>query len=77
MQDELNEIVTTWNSHRIIAKAGHGVIGGRPILMYTLPEMYRTKDNLKAVDMDEFVRRSAPPKASTHVMTLYFISAVF
>ena len=53
MQDELDEVVTTWISHRIRAKAGYGVIEGRPTLMYTFPEMYSAEDNLKAVDMDE------------------------
>lgn len=53
MQAGLDEVVTTWISHRIRAKAGHGVIGGRPTLMYTLPEMYSAEDNLKAVDIDE------------------------
>ncbi|KAG8002324.1 hypothetical protein GBF38_012782 [Nibea albiflora] len=64
-RDELDEVVTTWNSHRIRAKAGHGVIGGHPSLMYTLPEMYSAEDNLKAVDMDELAlcKEDCTPKS--------------
>ncbi len=53
MQDELDELMTTWNSYKITAKAGQGVIGGRPILEYTLPQMYGGEDNLKTIDMEE------------------------
>lgn len=65
MQDELDEVVTTWNSHKIRAKAGDGVMGGRPILMYTLPDMYGAEDRLKTVDMDELAlcREECTPKS--------------
>lgn len=51
LQDDLDEVVTTWNSHTISTKAGHGVIGGCPILMYTLPQMYGGEDKVKTIDM--------------------------
>lgn len=53
MQAELDEVMQTWNSHKLTAKAGQGVTGGRPILMYTLPRMYGGEDHLKTIDMEE------------------------
>lgn len=46
-------------------KPGHGVIGGRPILMYTLSEMYGAEDNLKTVDMEELAlcKEECTPKS--------------
>lgn len=55
MQDDLDEVVTTWNSHTISTKAGHGAIGGRPILMYTLPQIYGREDKVKTIDMEELL----------------------
>ena len=58
--------MTTWNSHRIRAKAGYGVIEGiYSTLMYMLPEMYSAEDNLKAVDMDELAlcKKECIPKS--------------
>lgn len=65
MQDELDEVVTTWNSHKIRAKEGRGVIGGHPILMYTLPEMHGAEDNLKTIDMEELAlyKEECTPKS--------------
>ncbi|KAK0153303.1 hypothetical protein N1851_005037 [Merluccius polli] len=53
VQAELDEVVQTWNSHKLTAKAGQGVTGGRPILMYTIPQIYGGEDHLKTIDMEE------------------------
>ncbi|XP_030578347.1 uncharacterized protein LOC115796976 [Archocentrus centrarchus] len=65
VQDELNEVVTTWNSHKIRPKAGHGVTGGRPVLMYTLPEMHGAEDCLKTIDLEELAlcKEECTPKS--------------
>ncbi len=64
MQDELDELMTTWNSYKITAKAGQGVIGGRPV-EYTLPQMYGGEDNLKTIDMEELAlcKEECTPKS--------------
>ena len=33
-----------WNCHKIRAKRGAGLVGGRPYLMYSLPEVFGTVD---------------------------------
>lgn len=65
MQDELDEVVTTWNSHKIRANAGSGLIWGRPILMYTLSEMYGAEDDLKTIAMEELAlcKKECTPKS--------------
>lgn len=65
MQAELDEVVQTWNSHKLTVKAGQGVTGGRPILMYTLPQMYGGEDHLKTIDMEELAlcKEECSPKS--------------
>lgn len=64
-QDELDEVVTTWNSHKISEKVGHGAIGGRPILMYMLPQMYGGEEKIKTIDVEELAlcKEECTPKS--------------
>ncbi|MEQ2264158.1 hypothetical protein XENORESO_021053 [Xenotaenia resolanae] len=51
MQDELDDVVHTWNSHKI--RPSGGASSGRPVVMYSFPELHRAEDRLKPVFMDE------------------------
>ncbi|XP_035990558.1 uncharacterized protein LOC118562959 [Fundulus heteroclitus] len=53
VQRDVNEVVRTWNTHYIRPRPGQEVAGGRPILMYTVPQEYDAEDCLKTVDMEE------------------------
>lgn len=43
----------TWNSHKIRASSSNDVASGRPVVMYSFPELHSVQDKLKSVDMDE------------------------
>ncbi|XP_062873125.1 uncharacterized protein LOC134334643 [Trichomycterus rosablanca] len=52
IQEELDEVVRTWNSHQIRSRPG--IPGGRPILMYCMPQIYGAgEDKLKYVLPEE------------------------
>lgn len=51
--EELNEVVHTWNTHKLRPRPAQYVHGGRPVLMYTVPSLYDAQDKLKPVDADE------------------------
>ncbi|XP_034530357.1 uncharacterized protein LOC117805873 [Notolabrus celidotus] len=53
VQEELNEVVRTWNTHKIRPRPGQDVHGGRPVLMYTVPQAYSAEDKLKTVELEE------------------------
>ncbi|XP_029977959.1 uncharacterized protein LOC115410444 [Sphaeramia orbicularis] len=53
IQDELDGVVRTWNSHRIRMRPGYGMFGGRPVLMYTVPQLYGGEDKLQPVIPEE------------------------
>ena len=53
MQEELNEVVQTWNSHRIRPAPSRSDSGGRPVLLYTAPQIFGGEDRLKLVDQEE------------------------
>lgn len=52
LQEELNELVQTWNTHKIRPRPGQDVPGERPVLMYTVPQVFGAEDMLKPVDLD-------------------------
>lgn len=39
MQDELDEVMRTWNSHKMRAEAGNGVIGGQSLTSVAVTNM--------------------------------------
>ncbi len=68
MQNELDEVVRTWKTHRIKPRPGQGFPTVHPVLMFSLPEMYcSTEDKLKPVLPEEI---AAPQMGSTPVFEL-------
>ncbi|XP_061096945.1 uncharacterized protein LOC133127793 [Conger conger] len=55
VQKEVDEVVRTWNTHKIRPRPGQYVHGGRPVIMYTVPQVYGAEDKLKTVDLEEVV----------------------
>ena len=52
-QDELDEFVLLWNSHRIRRTQNSHMPCGRPHIMYTIPQLYDTRDFLQTVDLQD------------------------
>ncbi|XP_034018176.1 uncharacterized protein LOC117503115 [Thalassophryne amazonica] len=50
---ELDEVVQTWNTHKIRLRPGQDVHSGHPVLMYTVPSLYGAEDKLKLVEPEE------------------------
>ncbi|XP_060595300.1 uncharacterized protein LOC132749519 [Ruditapes philippinarum] len=46
IQEELNEIASLWNSHRIRPSKNQTSPNGRPVVMYTCPERFGVQDYL-------------------------------
>ncbi|KAK2810384.1 hypothetical protein Q5P01_000407 [Channa striata] len=55
IQNELDETAQVWNAHHIRPSKNLNVPSGRPNVMYSLPELYRTRDFLSPVE-DEHVQ---------------------
>lgn len=53
LQDELDEVVHTWNSHKIRPRSSNDVGSGRPVVMYSFPELHSAEDRLKPIAMEE------------------------
>lgn len=53
MQEELDEVVNTWNSHKIRPRTSGDVASARPVVMYSFPELHSAVDRLKPVSMEE------------------------
>ncbi len=65
MQNELDEVVRTWNTHQIKPRPGQGLPTVHPVLMFSLPEIHgATEDKLKPVLPEEI---AAPQMGSTPV----------
>ncbi|XP_051942829.1 uncharacterized protein LOC127615238 isoform X2 [Hippocampus zosterae] len=47
VQDELDEVVYTWNAHKIRPSLHHDTASGRPVVMYSFPAMHSAEDQLK------------------------------
>ncbi len=52
IQEELDEVARVWNAHRIRPSANERVPSGRPLIMYTLPQVYNTRDYSQPVEAD-------------------------
>ena len=50
---KLDEVVQTWNAHRIRPAPSRGESGGRPVLLYTAPQISGREDRLKLLDQEE------------------------
>ncbi|XP_053296889.1 uncharacterized protein LOC128456658 [Pleuronectes platessa] len=53
VQDELDEVVSTWNSHKIRPRSSGDMASGWPVVMYSFPELHSAEDRLKPVSMEE------------------------
>ena len=53
MQDELDEVVNTWNSHKIWPRSTDDTASGRTVIMYSFPELHSAEDRLKPIAMEE------------------------
>lgn len=49
LQRELQEVTHLWNCHRICASKNAVSPSGRPLMMYSLPQLFGTTDYLKTV----------------------------
>jgi hypothetical protein len=52
-QEDLDEIVNTWNRHLIRPSRNARIPSGRPNIMYNLPELYGTVDYISQVSSAE------------------------
>ncbi|MED6262377.1 hypothetical protein ATANTOWER_018708, partial [Ataeniobius toweri] len=52
-RDELDEAVRTWNTHQIRLKPAHWTPGGRPVLMFSMPQLYAEEDKFQPVPEEE------------------------
>ncbi|XP_070562308.1 uncharacterized protein [Ptychodera flava] len=51
VQADLDEVSSIWNTHRIRSSRNQNAPSGRPILLYSLPELYGADNQLRRVDM--------------------------
>ena len=65
-QDDLDQVVHLWNTHSMRADRTLARQKGRPVIFYTLPELYGAEDKLADVNIQEVVRCQAEcsPKRS-------------
>lgn len=52
-QEDLDQMAESWNCHRMRPNRRSDQLGGRPVLLYTLPELRGLHDQMVAVDMDK------------------------
>lgn len=52
-QKEIYEVARLWNTHRIRPSKNQNVPSGVPLLMYTAPSLYATRDYLRHVQQDK------------------------
>lgn len=45
--------MNTWNSHKIRPRSSGGAAPGRPVLMYSFPELHNAEDRLKPIYIEE------------------------
>ncbi|KAJ0005815.1 hypothetical protein NQD34_015709 [Periophthalmus magnuspinnatus] len=53
IQEELNEVVLTWNNHRIRAVNNARSPYGRPSILYAVPQLYGGQNYLHPITMDK------------------------
>ena len=49
-QRDLDSTLSVWNTHRIRPSKNENVPHGRPVVLYTLPEIFKARNYLKTVD---------------------------
>ncbi|KAK3087316.1 hypothetical protein FSP39_004552 [Pinctada imbricata] len=54
VQKELDEVKESWNHHHISRSRQAVVPNGKPVLLFSTPEVYGAKDCLKDIDEDDF-----------------------
>lgn len=52
-QDDLDQVQHAWNTHKMRADRKTNHAGGRPMLLYSLPELHEIEDRLIAVNQDD------------------------
>ena len=50
LQKELDQVAHTWDCHRLQRHQNMAEPTGKPIIMYTSPQLYDTEDKVVAVD---------------------------
>ncbi|KAF3853851.1 hypothetical protein F7725_014539, partial [Dissostichus mawsoni] len=77
--DELDEVVNTWNSHKIRPRSTDDTASGRPVIMYSFPELHSAEDRLKPMPWRRSicVWKSVLPKASFHAIKLFLNCVVY
>lgn len=56
MKNELNMVEEQWNLHRVRKQYWRGICGGKPNILYYLPEMFNAVDCSKPVEEDHIDR---------------------
>eukprot|EP00079_Xenopus_tropicalis_P021786 XP_012813290.1 PREDICTED: uncharacterized protein LOC105946561 [Xenopus tropicalis] len=78
IQDELDEVGQTWNSHTIRQSSQQTTYAGRPALLYLLPGVYGVEDQLKPVDNAEvYVEKSVFQRGNILVTKQFLICAAY
>ena len=66
-QKELDDVARLWNTHRIRPSKNQNVPSGVPLLMYTAPSFYGTRDYLQEVQQDTLEVCLEECSFSTHI----------
>ena len=53
LRKELHMVAELWNTHNIQSQKRHDVEGGKPDIMYFIPEVYNTYNYLCVVDVED------------------------
>ena len=53
LRRELHLVAELWNTHNIQSQKRHEVEGGKPDIMFFMPEAYKTCDYLRTVDIED------------------------
>ncbi|XP_041364959.1 uncharacterized protein LOC121380210 [Gigantopelta aegis] len=53
VQNDLDRIVTVWNSHRIRPSKNENVPHGRPMVLYSMPEVFSVRNYMRAVNQTD------------------------
>ncbi|EDO33113.1 predicted protein [Nematostella vectensis] len=53
LRKELHLVVELWNTHTIASQKRHEVIGGKPNVLFFMPELYNTENYLRHVDLED------------------------
>ncbi|EDO30927.1 predicted protein [Nematostella vectensis] len=53
LRKELHLVAELWNTHTIASQKRHEVIGGKPNVLFFMPELYNTENYLRYVDLED------------------------